>query len=175
MANKINVTFLHPTNGQDMEVEIDDSLTTTAVINELIASNFIPDNSSRGGYKLLIKDTQTEIGGSQTVASGGAHDGSVIRVIGATDAGAEKINVTFLHPTNGQDMEVEIDDSLTATAVINELIASNFIPDNSSRGGYKLLIKDTQTEIGGSQTVASGGAHDGSTIRVIGATDAGAN
>ena len=88
MANKINVTFLHPTNGQDMEVEIDDSLTATAVINELIASNFIPDNSSRGGYKLLIKDTQTEIGGSQTVASGGAHDGSTIRVIGATDAGA---------------------------------------------------------------------------------------
>ena len=175
MANKINVTFLHPTNGQDMEVEIDDSLTATAIINELIASNFIPDNSSRGGYKLLIKDTQTEIGGSQTAASGGAHDGSVIRVIGATDAGAEKINVTFLHPTNGQDMEVEIDDSLTATAIINELIASNFIPDNSSRGGYKLLIKDTQTEIGGSQTAASGGAHDGSVIRVIGATDAGNN
>jgi len=90
MANKINVTFLHPTNGQDMEVEIEDTLTATAVINELIASNFIPDNSSRGGYKLLIKDTQTEIGGSQTVASGEAHDGSVIRVIGATDAGVSK-------------------------------------------------------------------------------------
>lgn len=28
------------------------------------------------------------------------------------------INVTFLHPTNGQDMEVEIDDSMTASAVI---------------------------------------------------------
>lgn len=87
MANKINVTFLHPTNGQDMEVEIDDTLTATAVINELIASNFIPDNTSLGGYKLLIKDTQIEIGGSQTIASGGAVDGSVIRVIGATDAG----------------------------------------------------------------------------------------
>lgn len=87
MATKINVTFLHPTNGQDMEVEIDDALTAAAVINELIASNFIPDNSSRGGYNLLIKDTQMEIGGAQTVAFGGAKDGSVIRVIGATDAG----------------------------------------------------------------------------------------
>ena len=87
MANKINVTFLHPTNGQDMEVEIDDTLTATSVVNELMAANFIPDNSARGGYKLLIKDTQTEIGGGQTVASGGAKDGSTIRVIGATDAG----------------------------------------------------------------------------------------
>ena len=72
-----------------MEVEIDETLTATSVINELIASNFIPDNSARGGYKLLIKDTQQEIGGSQTVSSGGAKDGSVIRVIGATDAGSE--------------------------------------------------------------------------------------
>lgn len=87
MANKINVTFLHPTNGQDMDVEIDDDLTATAIINELIACDFIPDNSRSGGYKLLIKDTQTEIGGSQTVESGGATDGSIIRVIGATDAG----------------------------------------------------------------------------------------
>lgn len=95
MAQKIDVTFLHPTNGQDMDVEIDDSLTATAVINELIACNFIPDNSSLGGYKLLIKDTQTEIGGSQTVASGGARDGSLIRVIGATEAGDNKINMSF--------------------------------------------------------------------------------
>lgn len=174
MGNKINVTFLHPTNGQDMEVEIDDSMTATALINELIASNFIP-NSSRGGYKLLIKDKQVEIGGSQTAASGGARDGSIIRVIAITDAGAEKINVTFLHPTNGRDMEVEIDSSLTASDVINELITNNFIPDNSNSGGYKLLIKETQTEIGGSQTVESGGAHDGSVIRIVGATDAGAN
>jgi len=72
IANKINVTFLHPANGQDMEVEIDDSLTATAIVDELIADNFIPDNTSRGGYTLLIKDTQTEIGGSQTAASGGA-------------------------------------------------------------------------------------------------------
>lgn len=87
MASKINVTFMHPTDGNTMEVEIDDSLTATAIINELIAANFIHDNSARGGYRLLIKETNTEIGGSQTVSSGGAVDGSVIRVIGATDAG----------------------------------------------------------------------------------------
>ena len=88
MAKRITVTFLHPTNGQDMEVEIEDTLTATQCITELIASSFIPDNSSRGGYKLLVKGSaQTEIGGNQTVADGGAADGSVIRIIGATDAG----------------------------------------------------------------------------------------
>lgn len=86
---------------------------------------------------------------------------------------ADKITVTFMHPTDGNTMEVEVDDSLTATAIINELIAANFIHDNSARGGYRLLIKDSNTEIGGSETLASGGAVDGGTIRVIGATDAG--
>jgi hypothetical protein len=87
----------------------------------------------------------------------------------------EKINVTFLHPTTDRTMEVEIDDSLTATAVLNELVSSNFIPDNAGNGGYELLIKDTQNRIGGGQTVSSGGAKDGSTIRVVPATDAGSN
>jgi hypothetical protein len=87
MGKTINVTFLHPTNGQDMEVEIDDSMTASAVINELIACNFIPDNSELGGYRLLIKNSQIEIGGSQTVASGKAKDGGIIRVIATTEAG----------------------------------------------------------------------------------------
>ena len=87
MGRTINVTFLHPTNGQDMEVEIDDSMTASAVLNELIACNFIPDNSELGGYRLLIKSSQIDIGGSQTVASGKAKDGDMIRVIATTDAG----------------------------------------------------------------------------------------
>lgn len=90
MANRINVTFLHPTNGNPMEVEIDDTLSASAMINELIAANFIPDNTANGGYKLLIKDTNTEIGGSETAASAGAPDGAVIRVIPQTDAGCVK-------------------------------------------------------------------------------------
>lgn len=85
----------------------------------------------------------------------------------------EKINVTFWHPTTDRTMEVEIDNSLTATAVINELVASNFIPDNAANGGYELLIKDTQSRVSGTQTISSGGAKDGCTIRVVPATDAG--
>ena len=85
MANKINVKFLHPTDGTDMEVEIDDNLTGPAAINELIASSFVPDNPA-GGYLLYVKGG-SEIKGSKTFAECGAGNGSTIRVVPATDAG----------------------------------------------------------------------------------------
>lgn len=45
MANVINVTLLNPTTDQSMEVQADDSMTATAVLNELISGGFIPDNA----------------------------------------------------------------------------------------------------------------------------------
>ena len=87
MSNRMNVTFLNPTTGQNLEVELEDSITATQAINEMIAGEFIPDNTSRGGYTLLVKNTQKTISGSQTLADGGVQEGSVIRVIPATDAG----------------------------------------------------------------------------------------
>lgn len=42
----------------------------------------------------------------------------------------QSINVVFLHPTNGSTLEAEMDVSLTADDIINELIACNFIPDD---------------------------------------------
>jgi hypothetical protein len=87
MSNRINVTFVHPTNGQEIEVELEDTLTATSILNELIDACFIPDNISRGGYTLLIKDSQKEISGLQTVIDGGGKDGSVIRVVFATCSG----------------------------------------------------------------------------------------
>jgi len=86
MAKKINVKFLHPTDGTDMEVEIEDNLTAPAAINELIACNFIPDNPS-GGYLLHVKGGN-EIRGNQTFAECGVTEGSTIRVVPVTDAGS---------------------------------------------------------------------------------------
>jgi len=83
-----NVVFLHPTTDSTMEVEIDDSMTADATINELVAANFITNGTENGGYELLIKDTRTRIRGAQTIASGGAKEGGVIRVVPETDAGA---------------------------------------------------------------------------------------
>jgi hypothetical protein len=84
MAN-INVKFIHPTDSSDCEVEMDEKTTAERAINELIAQNFMPDNPN-GGYKLGVKGG-SEVSGEQTLASGGAQNGSVIRVIAATDAG----------------------------------------------------------------------------------------
>lgn len=83
------------------------------------------------------------------------------------------INVVFMHPTTDQVMEVEVDPNMTADGAINELLATDFVPDNSTHGGYMLLIKDTNTVIHGSQTLAEGGVRDAGGIRVVPATNAG--
>jgi hypothetical protein len=81
-----------------------------------------------------------------------------------------KINVKFIHPTDHSEAEASPDENVTAEQTINTLIAQNFMQDTP--GGYTLRVKGG-TEIKGNQTLASGGAKDGSEIRVINATDAG--
>ncbi|MDR1962654.1 MAG: ubiquitin family protein [Planctomycetaceae bacterium] len=81
------------------------------------------------------------------------------------------INVKFLHPTDGTDMEAEVDDQMTAHAVINELLANNFIPNNPN-GGYQLFVKGGR-EVKDNGKLADSGAVESSTIRVVPATDAG--
>lgn len=85
----------------------------------------------------------------------------------------QSINIVFLHPTNGSTLEAEMDVSLTADDIINELIACNFIPDDLGKGYYRLLIKDTLTEIGGMQKIDIQGDKSNLTIRVLLATCAG--
>jgi hypothetical protein len=81
------------------------------------------------------------------------------------------ITVKFIHPTDSSEVEVEMDENTTAEKAINSLIAENFMPDNP-QGGYTLQVKGG-AEVKGSQTLVSGGTTNGSTIRVIAATDAG--
>ena len=80
-GKKINVTILHPSNGTDMEVELNDGLTVHDVINELIACSFIEDSYNTSSYRIFIKNSQTEISNNQTLVSGGTVDGSVLRVV----------------------------------------------------------------------------------------------
>ena len=56
---------------------MDEYLTATAIIIELITANFVPNDD----YMLFIHNTQVKIGCSQTAASGNAADDSVIRVV----------------------------------------------------------------------------------------------
>ena len=86
----------------------------------------------------------------------------------------ENINVRFIHPTDHSDIEAELDDEvITAEKAINELIAHGFITEEKWPG-YSLQIRDTCTEITGNQTLASGGAKDGCSIRIMHRTCGGA-
>lgn len=77
-------------------------------------------------------------------------DNTVIRVVVLSEnlmINCENIHATILHTSNGQEMDVELDDSLTVADIINELIACNFIEDTVNKRRYGTYIKNSQTEI----------------------------
>ena len=49
------------------------------------------------------------------------------------------VKVNFLHPTDGRQLTVSLDDSITAQEAVAELIAADFIAPNPQ--GYGLSIK----------------------------------
>jgi hypothetical protein len=80
------------------------------------------------------------------------------------------VKVNFLHPTDGRQLTVSLDDSITAQEAVAELIAADFITPNPQ--GYGLAIKGgNMIEPGQSFRIAN--VDDNSTIRVLPATDAG--
>jgi len=80
------------------------------------------------------------------------------------------VKINFVHPTGGQVLTVTLDDTFTATEIVSELIASEFIPQ--SREGYQLVVAGAD-QLRDNQTLRDAGVADGSKIRVIPATDAG--
>lgn len=74
-------------------------------------------------------------------------------------------SVTFIHPTTGATLTAQINPELTADEVINALVGENFITAPDTNHHYALGIKGEMVE--GSQTLASGGLKDGSTVTVI--------
>lgn len=78
-----------------------------------------------------------------------------------------EIDVTFMHPTDGSTIDVRIDDTMTVSEIINELVNVGFIQRISSE--YDLSIKGG-TAISDNQTLRNGGTVDKCTIRVVPAT-----
>lgn len=74
------------------------------------------------------------------------------------------ITVTFVHPTNGNHLEVELNDSLTAEEIIRNLIDANFIPDNPDGYGFLGMIIG---EFSGRVTLADAGVTNGDVLRII--------
>lgn len=75
-------------------------------------------------------------------------------------------SVTFIHPTTGATLTAQINPELTADEVINALVGENFITAPDTNHNYALGINGGE-KVEGSQTLASGGLRDGSTVTVI--------
>ncbi len=80
------------------------------------------------------------------------------------------VKVNFLHPTDGRQLTVTLDDSITGQEAIAELITNNFITPNPQ--GYGLAIKGGNM-IEPGQSFRNASVEDNVTIRVLPATDAG--
>lgn len=165
MFEKINLLIYAPDKSKQVTAEVNSILNVSQIVEELVKNAFISANYN---YGLLIENDGRIL--SSHTALKNIEDNTVVRVVAFSEErliNGKKINVTILHPTNGQDMEVELNDRLTVEDIIEELIACNFIADSDEKGQYKLFIKNSQTEISGKQTLVSGGTVDGSVLRVV--------
>ena len=165
MFGKIKITILSPDKTNEVLTEVNTILTVSQIIGELMQNDFI---STDYNYGLLIEKEGRVLSSHSTLDS--IAEGEIVRVVAFTEiqiVNGKKINVTILHPTNGQDMEVELNDGLSVEDVINELVACNFIDESTDKNFYRIFIKNSQTEICGIQTLVSGGTIDGPVLRVV--------
>lgn len=81
----IKVTFVHPTDGRNVSVALDDTITAGDAINELINAEFIL--SSPAGY-CLGKKGGDRLSNDGELAASGVKDGDMLNVIPNTDAGS---------------------------------------------------------------------------------------
>ena len=180
MNSKINVTFLHPTNGQYMEVEIDGMLTAAAAINELIASNFIQSIGSIimpghyvESYSISSKDFRNIIGDQQTFVAANIADGSTLQIIPVLchhrqEAFCKNINVKFIHPTNNSDIDIGLPEKILLGDVFNQLVDANFL---TAKQHYTGIVKHIG-ELDNDKTVKENGLKNNDTVQIIVATQA---
>ncbi len=81
----VNVSFMHPTDGRLLSVELDDTITAQEAIAELISENFIPSSSE--GYALCIKGGGEMLRPAQSFRDAGIQDNTMLRIIPETNAG----------------------------------------------------------------------------------------
>lgn len=81
-----------------------------------------------------------------------------------------EIKVDFLHPTDGRIITVDVDDTMTASEAIAELLSADFIPSNPQ--GYNLAVKGG-AQLQQSQSFGEAGVKTGNTVRILPAIDAG--
>ena len=80
----IEVRLMLPVDNRIMTIELDDTMTSEEVVNELITENVLAP--SEDGYQLALKGGE-QINSSTQLKDTSITAGSVIRVIPATNAG----------------------------------------------------------------------------------------
>jgi len=81
------------------------------------------------------------------------------------------INVNFVHPTDGGFQAATIDDTMTVQELIHSLVDEQFIPGPES--DIELMLKGSENLLLGDQTLNASNVKEGSTLKVVMATNAG--
>lgn len=81
----IDVTFIHPTTGEPLEATIDDGMTPSQLVVDLLHENFIPPDPQ--GYAIGVKGGRDRLPDERPVSEAGVVAGSKLLVIPQTDAG----------------------------------------------------------------------------------------
>lgn len=169
MFEKINLTIYSPDKSKTTSVRVNTILTVGQILEELRRNQFFPEETSQRCRQLLVESTGCILPWDCTLC--GVADNEAVRAVVFTEACpayGNRIAVTFLHPSNGTSMEAEVRDSITAAEAVQELADCGFLPEGiDPEASYALFIKNSQTEISGNRTLASGGAVNGSVLTVV--------
>ena len=85
---EIDVNIMHPTDGRVISVTLDETMTATEVIGELVGAEFIPQSDQ--GYTIAIKGGAM-LQNESSLKDNGVRNDTVLRIIPATNAGFLKI------------------------------------------------------------------------------------
>lgn len=107
--NDIHVKFMHPTDGRMISVTMDNTMTPSEVIAELILNNFIPPTPN--DYSLAVKGGNM-LTANKTFYNDGVVDGDVIRVIKNKDSVNEDSSDYNYVSQNKLDNDISVSSSI---------------------------------------------------------------
>jgi len=82
---EIKVKFVHPTDGGFRPATIDDTMATDELIGLLVSEGFVSGPES--DVQLMLKGSNEMLRGDQSLKAGGVREGSILKIVAATNAG----------------------------------------------------------------------------------------
>lgn len=150
----ISVKITYTIDGRMIEMDLDDTMTSEFILEELISAEFIEN----GNY-FLITETGETFDPNKKLKELKIKDNISILVIPKS---LNHINVHILHPTDGRILDVELDDRFTPPEIIHELVQAKFI----NTYNYVLAIKGASI-LDWNKAVYKSGVRNNTVIRII--------